>query len=82
MLVAVPSESCRISVLFFPYSHFLIFITLSVTSPCVVQGAKLRPGSLKICICRHSEYKVGGSQNDACHAQPVCLFLTGNMNAA
>ena len=49
MLVAVPSESCRISVLFFPYSHFLIFITLSVTSPCVVQGAKLRTGPLKIC---------------------------------
>jgi hypothetical protein len=42
-------ESCRISVLFFPYSHFLIFITLSVTSPCVVQGAKLRAGPLKIC---------------------------------
>lgn len=34
---------------FSPYSHFLIFITLSVTSPCVVQGAKLRPGPLKIC---------------------------------
>ena len=49
MLVAVPSESCRISVLFFPYSHFLIFITLSVTSPCVVQGAKPRTGPLKIC---------------------------------
>ena len=49
MLVAVPSESCRISVLFFPYSQIHIFITLSVTSPCVVQGAKLRTGPLKIC---------------------------------
>ena len=37
------------SSLFPIYSHFLIFITLSVTSPCVVQGAKLRPGPLKIC---------------------------------
>ena len=34
---------------FSPYNDFLIFITLSVTSPCVVQGAKLRPGPLKIC---------------------------------
>lgn len=42
-------ESCRISVLFSPYNDFLIFITLSMTSPCVVQGAKLRPGPLKIC---------------------------------
>lgn len=49
MLVAVPFESCRISVLFFPYNNFLIFITLSMASPCVVQGAKLRPGPLKIC---------------------------------
>lgn len=34
---------------FSPYNDFLIFITLSVTSPCVVQGAKLRAGPLKIC---------------------------------
>lgn len=34
---------------FSPYNDFLIFITLSMTSPCVVQGAKLRPGPLKIC---------------------------------
>ena len=34
---------------FSPYNDFLIFITLSMTSPCVVQGAKLRTGPLKIC---------------------------------
>ena len=34
---------------FSPYNNFLIFITLSMTSPCVVQGAKLRTGPLKIC---------------------------------
>ena len=44
-----PSESCRISVLFSPYNDFLIFITLQVALPCVVQGAKLRTGPLKIC---------------------------------
>lgn len=44
-----PSESCRISVFFSPYNDFLIFIALSMTSPCSFQGAKLRTGPLKIC---------------------------------
>ena len=47
---AQPAPNLAVFPFSFPhYSHFPIFITLSVTSPCVVQGAKLRPGPLKIC---------------------------------
>ena len=49
VLFSLILESCHISVLFSLYNDFPIFIIPSVAPPCVVQGAKLRPGPLKIC---------------------------------
>lgn len=47
VLFSLILESCHISVLFSLYNDFPIFIIPSVAPPCVVQGAKLRPGPLK-----------------------------------
>ena len=49
VLFSLILESCHISVLFSLYNDFPIFIIPSVAPPCVVQGAKLRTGPLKIC---------------------------------
>lgn len=72
VLFSLILESCHISVLFSLYNDFPIFIIPSVAPPCVVQGAKLRPGPLK--ICKPASRPAGFDENFSIHHYPKVII--------